>query len=660
MSGQPAQDGGQLQRTESFQWPSGHVGHLSDSQQGALTNFKKLCQQKGYFVPASDDGKDPPSHDDETLLRYLRARKFVPEEAFGQFKETEDWRTENQLDTLYETIDIHEYEQTRRLYPQWTGRRDKRGIPFYVYEIQHVDSKAVSAYTSDKDAKNSGPSTTSKTPRKMLRLFALYENLCRFVLPLCSAIPGRPNGESPISQSSNLVDLSKVGFTKFWSLRNHMSDASKLATAHYPETLDRIFVVGAPSFFPTVWEWAKRWFDPITVSKIFILSEKNMKSTLEKYLDLDNVPKKYGGNLDWQFGDMPYLEPQIAQSLRWKENIEEKGHRTLPIGPIKWQYDEDGDLVATAIGTDNEKPRSTVIAGLHPEAGIARLALSPGRQEKTTLFTTMSGAHQAKSPSASAGNAKAAEAATDSANSSQEAPPPPYSPTSPSHTAPAAAGGVSALSNGVVVPAHDSQRAKMDNADPLLSKGKAEGSAVPDSSRAGTYTVPYRESNSIRSATDPQSPGVHPETGSAILPEDQRQGTSSTRFEQQHGTHVEGQLAEGTPHTKVDSQGEKQGIMEPNTVGQAPKEHPVPDPEETQPSIVEQAKEYAGVAYQQAATLPSTVMSAVGLGGEKKEEETKVEEGKKEDANVDNLDAKQVEEFLRHKSMSQPQPPGSK
>lgn len=44
-----------------------------------------------------------------------------------------------------------------------------------------------------------------------------------------------------------------------------MSDASQLATAHYPETLDRIFVVGAPSFFPTIWEWAKRWFDPITV-----------------------------------------------------------------------------------------------------------------------------------------------------------------------------------------------------------------------------------------------------------------------------------------------------------------------------------------------------------------------------------------------------------
>ena len=44
--------------------------------------------------------------------------------------------------------------------------------------------------------------------------------------------------------------------------------ASNLATAHYPETLDRIFVVGAPSFFPTIWQWAQRWFDPITVVRV--------------------------------------------------------------------------------------------------------------------------------------------------------------------------------------------------------------------------------------------------------------------------------------------------------------------------------------------------------------------------------------------------------
>jgi hypothetical protein len=47
--------------------------------------------------------------------RYLRARKFIPSEAFGQFKDTEDWRKDIQLEKLYDTIDINEYEQTRVL-----------------------------------------------------------------------------------------------------------------------------------------------------------------------------------------------------------------------------------------------------------------------------------------------------------------------------------------------------------------------------------------------------------------------------------------------------------------------------------------------------------------------------------------------------------------
>jgi hypothetical protein len=42
--------------------------------------------------------------------------------------------------------------------------------------------------------------------------------------------------------STNIVDVSGVGLKQFWNLKSHMQDASVLATAHYPETLDRIFV----------------------------------------------------------------------------------------------------------------------------------------------------------------------------------------------------------------------------------------------------------------------------------------------------------------------------------------------------------------------------------------------------------------------------------
>ena len=37
----------------------------------------------------------------------------MPKDAFAQFKETEIWRKENDLDALYEKIDIQDYWESR-------------------------------------------------------------------------------------------------------------------------------------------------------------------------------------------------------------------------------------------------------------------------------------------------------------------------------------------------------------------------------------------------------------------------------------------------------------------------------------------------------------------------------------------------------------------
>lgn len=133
-------------------------------------------------------------------------------------------------------------------YPQWTGRRDKRGIPVYVYEVAPLNSKTMAAYEKSTAKTDNAAIKSSKVQPKMLRLFALYENLTRFVMPLCSAVTERNHPETPISQSNNIVDISRVGLKQFWNLKSHMQDASTLATAHYPETLDRIFVSSADSW----------------------------------------------------------------------------------------------------------------------------------------------------------------------------------------------------------------------------------------------------------------------------------------------------------------------------------------------------------------------------------------------------------------------------
>ncbi|KAF2232760.1 CRAL/TRIO domain-containing protein [Viridothelium virens] len=605
-----------LKRTDSYQYPSGHLGHLSDNQQAALGKFKVLCQEKGYYKPAEASAKALPSHDDETLLRYLRARKFVPHEAFTQFKDTEDWRKNNQLEELYESIDVNEYDQTRRLYPQWTGRRDKRGMPLYVFEVAHLDSKNIAAYEA---STSKAPQITSKVPAKMLRLFALYEAMCRFVLPLCSAVPDRPHQETPISQSNNIVDISRVGLKQFWNLKNHMQDASTLATAHYPETLDRIFIIGAPSFFPTVWGWIKRWFDPITVSKIFILSNTNMKSTLEQYIDSENIPKKYGGKLDYEFGMMPVLEPAIQNSLKWSSESAPSSQKTLPIGPIRWQEGANGEMEAMAVGSVDGKPRNERIA-----------VMNPGQRwnARSTLLTV---------PARTMSNGPAANDSTPSEI---------YRTTTGDHTHPA--NGNEAETN---LEKDEPPPSYTDEAGTVIPPEKQ----IPDTSRRGTYTVPVQAQEGV---TSPLSP-----SGADTTSTNQRQGTSETRFEQQDATHATGILAEGTPEVRHHGHGDKTSTMEPKTVGQAPKEVPRPEVREGEgegEGYVARAQAVASNAYQEAGKLvgeaQKSVMGTVGLG-DKEEGEKEVEtQAEKTDPVVDNMKETNVEEYLRSTVGSETQP----
>ncbi|KAH6894567.1 CRAL-TRIO domain-containing protein [Thelonectria olida] len=352
-------------------YPHGHLGHLSAHEEDAFERFKDLLEERGVWKRGP-----PASHDDALLLRYLRARRWIPEDAFQQFKETEDWRVANDIEVLYKTIELDAYEQSRRLYPQWTGRRDRRGIPLYVFQVRTLDSKTVSEY------EKVGASTTfskakadGKTPAGLLRLFALYENLTRFNMPFCTNLKDREFPDVPITMSTNIVDISGVGLRQFWNLKAHMQAASQLATAHYPETLDRIFIIGAPSFFSTVWGWIKRWFDPITVSKIFILDTHEVKPTLESFIDVRNIPKKYGGELDYEFGALSVPDPQWEGVVQW-----ENGHKGFPGGPLLWEDIDDGKRMAcVALGAKNGNLRSERICTI-PKTFFG----APPKKETTT------------------------------------------------------------------------------------------------------------------------------------------------------------------------------------------------------------------------------------------------------------------------------------
>ncbi|KAI0785194.1 CRAL/TRIO domain-containing protein [Abortiporus biennis] len=298
----------------------GHLGHLTPEQQKALDVFKDNLHNSNLYKPPPDDNSvHLASHDDTTLLRFLRARGFNPAKAQKQFADAEAWRAKHNVDSLYASFPAEEFELARRFYPRWTGRRDKNGLPVYVYRLASL--------------KGDIQTELNATPpeRRYQRIIALYETMTRFVLPLCSHLPrpdsstATPTPTPPVSSVTTIIDLEHVSLTSMWSLRNHLQEASALATANYPETLNTIAVVNSPSFFPTVWGWIKNWFDEGTRNKIHVLG-KDPGPTLRKLIHPEDLPKPYGGELHWKFEDEPALDKHA------KDVIGE-----MPKGPVIFQ-----------------------------------------------------------------------------------------------------------------------------------------------------------------------------------------------------------------------------------------------------------------------------------------------------------------------------------
>lgn len=217
------------------------------------------------------------------------------------------------MDELYENFSVEDFEEARKFYPRWTGRRDKIGRPVYVYRIASLAGENTKELYKNDDSK------------RYDRIICLTEVLDRFIFPLTSDIPSSSN-PTPISCVTTIIDLDQLSFKTLWSLRSHLQQSISLNSAHAPETLSTIGIVNAPGFMSTLWNLIKKWFDEGTMKKIHILS-KNPGEVLKEIIDENDLPEIYGGRLDWVYESEPDLDSGIREKL---------GRETLPKGPLIW------------------------------------------------------------------------------------------------------------------------------------------------------------------------------------------------------------------------------------------------------------------------------------------------------------------------------------
>jgi CRAL/TRIO domain len=75
-----------------------------------------------------------------------------------------------------------------------------------------------------------------------------------------------------------------------------IKDQAAIDSVCFPETMSKMLIVNAPTFFAATWRLIKGWLDPRTASKIEVISSRSaMEKRLLEFIDADKLPSDYGG-----------------------------------------------------------------------------------------------------------------------------------------------------------------------------------------------------------------------------------------------------------------------------------------------------------------------------------------------------------------------------
>ncbi|KAG8712313.1 cytosolic factor, phosphatidylinositol/phosphatidylcholine transfer protein [Ceratobasidium sp. 423] len=246
---------------------AGRVGHLTPEQEQVLSQFRGDLQKEGWLVPER--------HDDPTLLRFLRARKFDLIKSKEMIIACEEWRKTFGVDDIINNFDFPEKEQVSKYYPQYYHKMDKDCRPVYIERLGNVDLKALAGVTTQE--------------RQLQNLVNEYERFLHERLPACSAAAGKP-----VETSCTILDMKGVGISSFYQVKDYVSKTSNIGQNYYPETMGKFYIINAPYLFSTIWTFVKPWLDEVTVAKISILGSDYKKTLLEQ-IPAENLPADLGG-----------------------------------------------------------------------------------------------------------------------------------------------------------------------------------------------------------------------------------------------------------------------------------------------------------------------------------------------------------------------------
>lgn len=241
-----------------------------------LEQFKAQVSQEGLLHQGDSLGTD-----DETLLRFLRARNYDLKQATKMLRDCQEWRKTVDgvgIDSLYREIDPFDFPERQAVFeswPMWFHKTDKKGRPLNIHRFGNLDlPKLYKVCTPE---------------RHWQSVLVNCESLTKEILPAASRAAGRHVGTVFV-----IVDLKGFGLQQFWQMKTLARRAFQVSQDYYPETMGQLTIVNAPQSFTAIWNVMKPWLSKETIAKVDILGS-NYEQVLLDLVNAENLPSLLGG-----------------------------------------------------------------------------------------------------------------------------------------------------------------------------------------------------------------------------------------------------------------------------------------------------------------------------------------------------------------------------
>ncbi|KAL3693234.1 hypothetical protein R1sor_006885 [Riccia sorocarpa] len=223
-----------------------------DAESQLLEQLRQAVQQQGGDIESADDME---------LLRFLRGKSMDVEKTAAAYVRHQKWKAEFIPNGGFTEADLPTELAAKKSY---IIAQDKKGRPVSLtLGRNHVYNKDFTEF----------------------KRFAIYV----FEQLVARAPPGTQD-------FLYIIDLKALGVKNLDS--KSFVAGFDLLQNHYPGRIDKVYMVNVPLIFNGLWKVVSKLLDENTKRKIIFVDNKKLTETLLEEIDIDHLPKEYGGNAE--------------------------------------------------------------------------------------------------------------------------------------------------------------------------------------------------------------------------------------------------------------------------------------------------------------------------------------------------------------------------